>query len=94
LEKLIQDAEYSLSHFSLPIPDDIGAASTDIKLILDELSFDTNFLSSSTEDDIHRLNNCQNNVFDAICCSLLNNEGKTFFVYGYGGIGKTFLWTT
>jgi hypothetical protein len=24
----------------------------------------------------------------------LNNEGKTFFVYAYGGIGKTFLWTT
>jgi hypothetical protein len=75
LEKLIQDAEYSLSHFGLPILYDIGAALIDIKLILDELSYDTIFLSSSTEADIHRLNNCQNNVFDAICCSVLNNEG-------------------
>jgi ATP-dependent DNA helicase PIF1 len=52
------------------------------------------FLSSSAEADINRLDNCQRNVFDSICCSVLNNEGKTFFVYGYGGTGKTFLWTT
>jgi hypothetical protein len=74
--------------------DDIGAASTDNRLILDELSYDTNYLASSAETDIHRLNNCQKNIFDAICCSVLHNEGKTFFVYGYGGAGKTFLWTT
>jgi ATP-dependent DNA helicase PIF1 len=24
----------------------------------------------------------------------MNCEDKTFFVYGYGGTGKTFLWTT
>jgi ATP-dependent DNA helicase PIF1 len=94
LEKLLQDVGYYLSHFSLPIPDYIGNASTDNRLILDEMNYDTNLLSSSAENDIQKLNNCQETVFDAICNSVLNNEGKTFFVYGYGGTGKTFLWTT
>jgi ATP-dependent DNA helicase PIF1 len=51
-------------------------------------------LSSSAENDIHKLNNCQMTIFDAICNSVLNNEGKTLFVFGYGGTSKTFLWTT
>jgi hypothetical protein len=42
LEKLLQDARYSLSHFSLPIPNDISVASANNMLILDELSYDTN----------------------------------------------------
>jgi hypothetical protein len=40
LEKLLRDAGYSLSHFSLPIPNDIGTASTENRLLLDELSYD------------------------------------------------------
>jgi hypothetical protein len=90
LEKLLQDAGYSLSHFSLPILDYIGIASTDNRIILDEMNYATNLLSSSLENDIQKLNNCQKTIFDAICNSVLNNEGKTFF-YGYGGTGKTFL---
>jgi hypothetical protein len=83
LQKLLQDAGYSLSHFGLPISDDIGVASTDNRLILDELSYDTNLLSSPAKNDIHKLYNCQMTIFDAICNSVLNNEGKTFFVYRY-----------
>jgi hypothetical protein len=33
-------------------------------------------------------------LFDAICNSVINNEGKTFFVYGYRGSSTIFLWTT
>jgi hypothetical protein len=94
LENMLRDAGYSLAHFSLPIPDNIGTASTKNTLLLDELSYDSNVLSSSVEIDIPRLNYCQKNVFDEICSSVMNKEGRTFFVYGYGGIGKTFLWTT
>jgi hypothetical protein len=94
LEKLLRDAGYSLSHFNLPIPDDIGIASTENRLLLDKLTYDSNLLSSSVQTNIPRLNSCQKNVFDAICNSVMNKEGRTFFVYGYGGTGKTFLWTT
>jgi hypothetical protein len=94
LEKLLRDDGYSLSHFNLPIPDDIGTASIENRLLLDELTYDSNLLSSSVQTYIPTLNSCQKNVFDAICNSVMNKEGMTFFVHGYGGIGKTFLWTT
>jgi hypothetical protein len=65
----------------LPIPDYIGNASTDNRIILDEMNYATNLLSSSLENDIQKLNNWQKTVFDAICNSVLNNEGKTFFLW-------------
>jgi hypothetical protein len=94
LEKLLRDAGYFLSHFSLPIPNDIGTASTENRLLLDELNYDSSTLSSSMKTDIPRLNNCQKYVFNAIISSVMEKKGQTFFVYGYGGTGKTFLWTT
>jgi hypothetical protein len=63
LEKLLRDDGYSLSHFSLPIPDDIGTASTENRLLLDELTYDSSVLSSSVQRDIPMLNSCQMNVF-------------------------------
>jgi hypothetical protein len=94
LEKLLRNAGYTLAHFSLPIPDDITTASRDNRLLLEELSYDSNFLASSVETDIPRLNNYQQIAFDAICSSIMNSKGRTFFVYGYEGTDKTFLWTT
>jgi hypothetical protein len=94
LEKLLKDAGYSLSHFSLPIPNHIGTTSLDNRLILDELSYDSHMLASSVENDIPKLNTGHNHVFEAICNSAFNNSSQTFFVYGYGGTRKTFLWTS
>jgi hypothetical protein len=64
LEKLLKDDGYSLSHFSLPVPDHIGTASLDNKLILYELSYDSHILTSSIENDIPKLNSSQNQVFE------------------------------
>jgi hypothetical protein len=94
LENLLRNAGYTLAHFSLPIPDDIRTASRDNRLLLEELSYDSNLLLSSVQIDIPRLNNNQMIAFDAICTSIMNSDGQTFFVYGYRGTGKTFLWTT
>uniref|UniRef100_A0A0A9CYE9 ATP-dependent DNA helicase n=1 Tax=Arundo donax TaxID=35708 RepID=A0A0A9CYE9_ARUDO len=41
-----------------------------------------------------RLNTNQRSIYDAIEQSVLNNLGHTFFVYRYGGTGKTFIWNT
>jgi hypothetical protein len=78
----------------LPIPDDIGTASIDNRLILDELNYDASTIAYFVENDVSKLNTSQKDVFDKICASVMNSEGKTFFVYGYGGTGKPFLWTT
>ncbi|KAJ1275484.1 hypothetical protein BS78_05G139000 [Paspalum vaginatum] len=72
LDKLLRDAGYCLSHFSLPVPDDLGSISTQNRLLLDEIK----------------------RRFYAIYDSVMGDRGRTFFVYGYGGTGKTFLWTT
>jgi hypothetical protein len=94
VDKLLRDAGYSLSHFNLPLPDDIASASLENRLLLDELSYDIPQMTRSLSEDIPRLNKCQEKVYDAICNSVQNREGRTFFVYGFGGTGKTFLWTT
>jgi hypothetical protein len=41
-----------------------------------------------------RLNDDQRNAYKTILNAVTNKEGKLFFVYGSGGIGKTFVWTT
>jgi hypothetical protein len=58
LEKLLQDAGYSLSHFNLLILKDIGTASTDNMLILDVLNYDASTLADSIENDVPKLNTC------------------------------------
>jgi hypothetical protein len=94
LDKLLRDSGYCLSHFSLPLPDDIGNVSAQNRLLLDELSYNIHDMTSTLNDNISELNKDQRKVFESIYNSAINNEGMTFFVYGYGGIGKTFLWTT
>jgi hypothetical protein len=41
-----------------------------------------------------RLNDDQRNAYETILNAMTNKEGKLFFVYSSGGIGKTFVWTT
>ncbi|WVZ93004.1 hypothetical protein U9M48_039027 [Paspalum notatum var. saurae] len=94
LDKLLRDAGYCLSHFNLPVPDDLGSISTQNRLLLDEISYDVPIMTTTSNDNMSRLNNNQKDVFDAIYDSVIGDRGRTFFVYGYGGTGKTFFWTT
>ncbi len=41
-----------------------------------------------------RLNDDQRTTYKIILNVVTNKEGKLFFVYGSGGTGKTFVWTT
>ena len=36
----------------------------------------------------------QNKVYETIMSSAYSDAGHTFFLYGYGGTGKTFIWKT
>jgi hypothetical protein len=42
----------------------------------------------------HRLNDDQRNAYEIVLNAVTNKHGKLFFVYGSGGTGKTFVWTT
>jgi DNA replication protein DnaC len=48
-------------------------------------------VANNAED---RLNDDQRNAYETILNVVTKKEGKLFFVYGSGGIGKTFIWTT
>jgi DNA replication protein DnaC len=41
-----------------------------------------------------KLNDDQRSAYETILNIMTNKEGKLFFVYGSGGTGKTFVWTT
>ncbi|KAG2544672.1 hypothetical protein PVAP13_9KG177801 [Panicum virgatum] len=94
LEKLLKDAGYSLDRFHLPQPDHSSSRILTNRFIIEELSYNSNGAFAELDEQIKRLNSSQKYIYDTIEHSVLNGCGHTFFVYGYGGTGKTFLWNT
>ena len=64
------------------------------RLIQDELSYDTNKLLLQAQSMISKLNARQTSAFKSITDTVLSGRPGFFFVSGYGGTGKTFLWGT
>ncbi|XP_057426233.1 uncharacterized protein LOC130719634 [Lotus japonicus] len=63
-------------------------------LLLNELNFDTVEMSRLHAENFCKLNNGQSKIYHEIIDVVNADNGGFFFVYGYGGIGKTFLWKT
>ncbi|XP_026419937.1 ATP-dependent DNA helicase PIF4-like [Papaver somniferum] len=63
-------------------------------LIHEELNYDRDILLTEAEDLKNGLNTKQALAFNEISRSVEQNDGRLFFVYGSGGIGKTYLWRT
>ncbi|XP_075481272.1 uncharacterized protein LOC142521983 [Primulina tabacum] len=95
IEKLLQSYGKSLREFqSMPYPSDQYFQFSPNKLIYDELRFDRRSLSQQHDKFINNLNSEQRHVYDTIMKAVVSNKGGVFFVYGYGGTGKTFVWKT
>jgi hypothetical protein len=94
LEKLLKDKGYTLKHFSLPQPKTNCTEILENRLIMEELSYVTVHTNTKMDQCISHLNTEQKHIYDLIQHSISNDLGHTFFVYGYGGTGKTFLWNT
>jgi hypothetical protein len=63
-------------------------------LVQEELSYDQHSLTIDADNAEDRLNDDQCSAYEIILNVVINKEGKVFFVYGSGGIDKTFVWTT
>ncbi|XP_057442788.1 uncharacterized protein LOC130734412 [Lotus japonicus] len=63
-------------------------------LLLNELNFDVVEMSRLHDECFLRLNAGQSKVYEEIMNVVNVANGGFFFVYGYGGTGKTFLWKT
>jgi len=61
---------------------------------MEELSYASNDTTAEVNQLITQLNSEQRHIYDIIEHSISNGSGYTFFIYGYGGTGKTFLWNT
>jgi len=64
------------------------------RLVQEELAYDRHSLIADADNAEGRLNDDQRNAYETILDAVTNKEGKLLFVYGSGGTGKTFVWTT
>ncbi|RID65587.1 hypothetical protein BRARA_D00772 [Brassica rapa] len=91
IEKLLKSNGTSLEKWKSmpkPIPDIVN----NNVLIMDELSYDREELESDLQRDIPKLTDEQKKIYDEITDAVFTKKGGVFFVYGFGGTGKTFLW--
>lgn len=81
-----------LTDYGLPKPDPGLCSKVKNRLLAEELSYDSEVLLRIHDNLLGQLNFEQKNIYDVVMQSVYGNSGQCFFVYGYGGIGKKFLW--
>jgi hypothetical protein len=84
----------NINDFNLPRKSAIGTVDSSNRLFDEELSCNAESLMSESKNMILQLNNDQHYAFDCIVHAVLSNNPGFFFVSGYGGTGKTYLWNT
>ncbi|KAI9091045.1 hypothetical protein K1719_028315 [Acacia pycnantha] len=93
IEKLLLHNGKSLNDYpSLPKPNEENLIDMSNQLILQEL----NYNKEKESDEAIRLQNLmtdeQKEVFHKILTSVSSRKGGFFFLHGFGGTGKTFIW--
>jgi hypothetical protein len=87
--------EHHLEDFpTLPKSNYVPSVHGGNRLVQEELAYDQHSLTIDANNAKDRLNDDQRNAYETILNVVTNKEGKLFFVYGSGGTGKTFVWTT
>ena len=81
-----------LNNFNLPIKTRQYKNYYTNRLIEEEIAYNILELEEKANRLYNQLNNEQKNAFHAIVNSALQNNLSFYFVSGYGGTGKTFLW--
>ncbi|XP_056853040.1 uncharacterized protein LOC130502289 [Raphanus sativus] len=82
----------SLARFtSMPQPSETDTNDSNV-FIVDECSYPHEALLETLRIDIPKMTAEQRNFFDEILDAVTKKTGGEFFVYGFGGTGKTFLW--
>lgn len=84
----------SMADFGLPVPSLDANSILRNQLLLEEMSYDKADLLKQHYNLLPNLNSDQRLVYDKVVSSIENKKQILMFVYGHGGTGKTFLWTT
>ncbi|CAN6989695.1 unnamed protein product, partial [Brassica rapa subsp. trilocularis] len=93
IDKILRSKNSSLDKWkSLPQPIDNNQFISDNQLLQAELSYPQDELRVRHGQWFGQLTEEQRAVYDQIMGSVDSSLGGVFFVYGFGGTGKTFLW--
>ncbi|KAK1423926.1 hypothetical protein QVD17_19237 [Tagetes erecta] len=95
IEQLLQNNGSSLKNFDdMPTVEQHYMSSLTNRLLIKELSYDRVALQIEHSNLIKLLTTEQQKVYKTVMDAVDKQNGGIFFVYGYGGTGKTFLWKT
>ncbi|XP_076906895.1 ATP-dependent DNA helicase RRM3-like [Bidens hawaiensis] len=78
----------------MPFPDMEKISRATNPLMVEELSYDTETMNNEFNNLFDSLTDEQRGVYNEIMSALIDKKGGVYFVYGYGGTGKTYLWKT
>ena len=95
IERILNRNGRPLQYFPpMPLPSIEVAVHATNWLIIDELDYDTNLTTSRFESLVRGLNSYQYHAYRSVLDTHNRCEGGLFFIYGSGGVGKTYLWNT
>nr|XP_012567255.2 ATP-dependent DNA helicase RRM3-like isoform X1 [Cicer arietinum]XP_027186627.1 ATP-dependent DNA helicase RRM3-like isoform X1 [Cicer arietinum]XP_027186628.1 ATP-dependent DNA helicase RRM3-like isoform X1 [Cicer arietinum]XP_027186629.1 ATP-dependent DNA helicase RRM3-like isoform X1 [Cicer arietinum] len=95
IQKHLRKVDKSLEYYKgMAIPNSNVIEELNNRLITEELNYDMLKMHEEYSQLLHGLNLDQKAIHDFVLQSITLNFGKLFFVYGSGGMGKTYLWRT
>ncbi|XP_058767402.1 uncharacterized protein LOC131641097 [Vicia villosa] len=95
IETLLQNNNRTLKDFkTMPYPKDFVVEFTGNRLLYDELQYEVVAQKQIFDTLYASLTDEQRSIFEEIMDAVEKQQGGVFFLYGYGGTGKTFMWNT
>jgi len=96
IETFLKGCGRSFQDFStMPLPvyneDEVDYSN---RLIRDEMCYNKGALTDEHQELLQNLTDEQKAVYKKIMSAVITNSGGFFFLYGFGGTGKTFIWRT
>ncbi|XP_056864410.1 uncharacterized protein LOC130511442 [Raphanus sativus] len=92
IEKVLKRNGTSLTRFTTMPKLPVLSSHDDNVLVSDERSYCRSSLLETLDRDISKMTCEQRNIYDQILSAVNKRDGGMFFVSGFGGTGKTFLW--
>ncbi|XP_010445523.1 PREDICTED: uncharacterized protein LOC104728200 [Camelina sativa] len=94
IEKIMLSNGESLKNIgNFPQPSTEGLDNSN-RLIAEEMRYDRDDLKEKHSEWVQMLTSEQKDVYDKITGAVFKDLGGVFFLYGFGGTGKTFMWKT
>uniref|UniRef100_K3Y356 ATP-dependent DNA helicase n=1 Tax=Setaria italica TaxID=4555 RepID=K3Y356_SETIT len=92
LDNLLSKNGVSMTDYGLPKPDLNLFNKLKNRLLAEELAYNSAEVLLVHDNLVNQLNSEHKHIYDLVIQSVYEKASQCFFVYGYGGTGKTFLW--